>query len=211
MGHTESIQDFIGTHQLIHDQFAEAQQPLSELDKCHHFREALKSLTHIHHAIDSYLVTHPLVGQQLYRELTPMFFNKRLTSLPRQRQWDMRPMHLHQQTLKRSHRPSPHSFNLQHLPPSSTPLSSRPLPTVETDEIDPPQKRSLPPTIGRTASIMGTIATMVSTADTCQPMPSPPTNEPLPRTAHSQAPPVTASDLQERLECFHVLFRHSVT
>lgn len=70
MGHNESIQDFIGTHQLLHDQFAEAQQPLSELDKCHHFREAVKSLTHIPHAIDSYLVTHPLVGQQLYRELT---------------------------------------------------------------------------------------------------------------------------------------------
>ena len=67
---SESLQDFIGTHQLLHDQFAEAQQPLSELDKCHHFREAVKSLPHIHHAIESYLVAHPLVGQQIYRELT---------------------------------------------------------------------------------------------------------------------------------------------
>ena len=64
------LQDFIGTHQLLHDQFSEAQQPLSELDKCHHFREAVKSLPHIHHAIESYLVAHPLVGQEVYRDLT---------------------------------------------------------------------------------------------------------------------------------------------
>ena len=31
----ESIQDFIGTHQELHEQFAAAHQPLSELDKCH--------------------------------------------------------------------------------------------------------------------------------------------------------------------------------
>ena len=67
---SESLQDFIGVHQLLHDQFAEAQQPLSELDKCHYFREAVKTLPHIHHAIESYLVTHPLVGNQIYRELT---------------------------------------------------------------------------------------------------------------------------------------------
>ena len=60
----------VWTHKLLHDQFAEAQQPLSELDKCHHFRESIKSLPHIHHAIDSYMVTYPLVGQQLYHELT---------------------------------------------------------------------------------------------------------------------------------------------
>ena len=67
---SESLQDFIGVHQLLHDQFAEAQQPLSELDKCHYFREAVKTLPHIHHAIESYLVTHPLVGNQIYRDLT---------------------------------------------------------------------------------------------------------------------------------------------
>ena len=65
-----SLQDFIGTHQLIHDQFSEAQQPLSELDKCHHFREAVATFTHINHAIDSYLVAHPLVGTQNFRDLT---------------------------------------------------------------------------------------------------------------------------------------------
>lgn len=65
-----SLQDFIGTHQLLHDQFSEAQQPLSELDKCHHFREAVKTLAHINHAIDSYLVAHPLVGGQNFRALT---------------------------------------------------------------------------------------------------------------------------------------------
>ena len=70
MNASESLQDFIGVHQLLHDQFAEAQQPLSELDKCHYFREAVKTLPHIHHAIESYLVTHPLVGNQQYRELT---------------------------------------------------------------------------------------------------------------------------------------------
>ena len=65
-----SLQDFIGTHQLIHDQFSEAQQPLSELDKCHHFREAVTTFPHINHAIDSYLVARPLVGTQNYRDLT---------------------------------------------------------------------------------------------------------------------------------------------
>ena len=70
MRHTESLQDFIGTHQLLHDQFAEAQQPMSELDKCHHFREAVKSMPHIHQAIDSYLVTHPLVEQQIFQDMT---------------------------------------------------------------------------------------------------------------------------------------------
>lgn len=70
MSHNDSLQDFIGAHQLLHDQFAEAQQPLSELDKCHHFREAVKTLPHIHQAIESYLVTHPLVEQQLYRDMT---------------------------------------------------------------------------------------------------------------------------------------------
>ena len=64
------LQDLIGTHQLLHNQFAEAQQPLSELDKCHHFREAVTTFTHINHAIDSYLVAHPLVGAQNYRDLT---------------------------------------------------------------------------------------------------------------------------------------------
>ena len=33
----ESIQEFTGSHQLIHDQFAESHQPLSELDKCYHY------------------------------------------------------------------------------------------------------------------------------------------------------------------------------
>lgn len=70
MTSSESLQDFIGAHQLLHDQFSEAQQPLSELDKCHHFREAVKSSPHSHHAIESYLVAHPLIGQQVYRDLT---------------------------------------------------------------------------------------------------------------------------------------------
>lgn len=70
MTSSESLKDFIGAHQLLHDQFSEAQQPLSELDKCHHIREAVKSLPHIHHAIESYLVAHPLVGQQVCRDLT---------------------------------------------------------------------------------------------------------------------------------------------
>jgi uncharacterized protein YerC len=72
----ESLQDFIGTHQLLHDQFAEAHQPLSELDKCHHFREAIKTLPHINHAIDSYLVAHPLVEAQNYRDLTAHTVNQ---------------------------------------------------------------------------------------------------------------------------------------
>lgn len=76
MPSNESLQDFIGTHQLLHDQFAEAQQPLSELDKCHHFREAVKTLPHINHAIDSYLVAHPLVGAQNYRDLTTHTLNQ---------------------------------------------------------------------------------------------------------------------------------------
>ena len=72
----ESIQDFIGTHQEIHDQFSEAQQSLSELDKCHLFREAVKTQPHINHAIDSYLVAHPLVGGQNYRDLTAHTLNQ---------------------------------------------------------------------------------------------------------------------------------------
>ena len=55
----ESIQDFIGTHQELHEQFAATHQPLSELDKCHLFREAVQMQPHIQHAIDSYLVAHP--------------------------------------------------------------------------------------------------------------------------------------------------------
>ena len=70
MTSNEYLQDFIGTHQLLHDQFAEAHQPLSELDKCHHFREAVKTLPHIYHAIDSNLVAHQLVGKQNYQDLT---------------------------------------------------------------------------------------------------------------------------------------------
>ena len=37
------IQEFIGFQQLLHDQFAESQQPLSELDKWYHFGEAVKT------------------------------------------------------------------------------------------------------------------------------------------------------------------------
>ena len=61
------LQDLIGTHQLLHNQFAEAQQPLSELDKCHHFREAIKTLAHINYAIDSYLLNYTLsfVGNKI--------------------------------------------------------------------------------------------------------------------------------------------------
>ena len=60
----DSVQDFIGSHQLLHDQFAESNQPLSELDKCHHLREAVQTQVHVQHAIDSYLVAHPLIGDQ---------------------------------------------------------------------------------------------------------------------------------------------------
>jgi hypothetical protein len=66
----DSVQDFIGSHQLLHDQFAESNQPLSELDKCHHFREAVQTQAHVQHAIDSYLVAHPLVGDQTFITLT---------------------------------------------------------------------------------------------------------------------------------------------
>ena len=66
----DSVQDFIGVHQLLHDQFADSQQPLSELDKCHFFREAVKTQAHIQHAIDSYLVAHPLVERQLFGAVT---------------------------------------------------------------------------------------------------------------------------------------------
>jgi hypothetical protein len=69
MTHKDSLPDFIGTHQLLHAQFAESQQPLSELDKCHHFREAVKTQAHVQHAIDSYLVAHPLVGEQTFLAL----------------------------------------------------------------------------------------------------------------------------------------------
>ena len=65
-----SLQDFIERRQLIHDQFSEAQHPLSEINKCHHFREAVTTFTHINHAINSYLVAHALVGAQNYRDLT---------------------------------------------------------------------------------------------------------------------------------------------
>ena len=66
----DSVQDFIGSHQLLHDQFYESQQPLSELDKCHHFREAVRTQAHVQHAIDSYLVANPLVGEQTFLALT---------------------------------------------------------------------------------------------------------------------------------------------
>lgn len=66
----DTVQDFIGSHQLLHDQFAESNQPLSELDKCHHFREAVQTQAHVQHAIDSYLVAHPLVGDQTFVALT---------------------------------------------------------------------------------------------------------------------------------------------
>ena len=66
----DSVQDFIGSHQLLHDQFAESNQPLSELDKCHHFREAVQTQAHVQHAIDSYLVAHPLIGDQTFLALT---------------------------------------------------------------------------------------------------------------------------------------------
>lgn len=51
----ESIQDFIGTHQEIHDQFSEAQQPLSELDKCvdsartTHVTHTVHTMAHVQH------------------------------------------------------------------------------------------------------------------------------------------------------------------
>lgn len=66
----DSIQDFIRTHQELHEQFAAAHQPLSELDKCHLFREAVQKQPHIQHAIDSYLVAHPLIGEQAFLALT---------------------------------------------------------------------------------------------------------------------------------------------
>lgn len=66
----ESNQDFIGTHQELHEQFAAAHQPLSELDKCHLFREAVQTQPHIQHAIDSYLVAHTLIGEQTFLALT---------------------------------------------------------------------------------------------------------------------------------------------
>ena len=62
----ESIQDFVGTHQELHDQFAAAHQPLSGLDKRYLFREAVETQPHINHAIDFYLAAHPLVGGQNY-------------------------------------------------------------------------------------------------------------------------------------------------
>ena len=70
MTHNESVQDVVAKHQLLHAQFAESQQPLSELDKCHHFREAVKTQAHIQHTIDTYLVAHPLVGEQTFLALT---------------------------------------------------------------------------------------------------------------------------------------------
>ena len=70
MDFRESIQEFIGSHQLIHDQFAKSHQPLSELDKCYHFREAVKTQTHIQHAIESYLVATRLVSEQTFLTLT---------------------------------------------------------------------------------------------------------------------------------------------
>lgn len=70
MNSRDSIQEFIGFQQLLHDQFAESQQPLSELDKCFHFREAVKTQAHVQHAIDSYLVATPLVSEQTFVTLT---------------------------------------------------------------------------------------------------------------------------------------------
>lgn len=55
----DSIQEFIGFEQLLHDQFAESQLSLSEPDKCYHFREAVKTQAHVQHVIDSYLVATP--------------------------------------------------------------------------------------------------------------------------------------------------------
>ena len=66
----DSVQDLFGSHKLLHDQFTESQQPLSELDKCHHFREAVQTQAHVQHAIDSYLVAHLLVGDQTFLSLT---------------------------------------------------------------------------------------------------------------------------------------------
>ena len=62
----DSIQEFIGFQELLHDQFAESQQPLSELDKCYHFREAVKTQALVQRAIDSYLVATPLVSEQTF-------------------------------------------------------------------------------------------------------------------------------------------------
>lgn len=55
---------------MLHDQFAELQQSLSELDKCYHFREVVRTQAHVQHAIDSYLVTTPLVSEQTFVTLT---------------------------------------------------------------------------------------------------------------------------------------------
>ena len=70
MNSCDSIQEFIESQQLLHDQFAESQQPRSELDKCYHFREAVKTQAHVQHAIGSYLVATPLVSEQTFVTLT---------------------------------------------------------------------------------------------------------------------------------------------
>lgn len=87
MNSKDTVQDFIGAHQLLHDQFAESQQPLSELDKCHHFREAVKTQAHIQHAIDSYLVATPLVGDQTFQALTAHVLEQAQTSLLQSPPW----------------------------------------------------------------------------------------------------------------------------
>ena len=68
------------SRESIHDQFAESHQPLSELEKCYHFREAVKTQTHVQHAIGSYLVATPLVSEQTFLTLTTHIVEQAPTS-----------------------------------------------------------------------------------------------------------------------------------
>jgi hypothetical protein len=64
-----SCTEIISKHRTVHDQLRDAGQPLSDFDKCHLFREAVQGMTHIRAAIDSYLIVHPLIADQVFTTL----------------------------------------------------------------------------------------------------------------------------------------------
>ena len=63
------VSEIAAEHRLIHVQFTEANQRLSEIDKCRYIRAAIANNVAMNTAVTSYLMTHPQIIQQTFAGL----------------------------------------------------------------------------------------------------------------------------------------------
>ena len=66
---TSAFSEIAAEHRLIHVQFSEANQSLSEIDKCRYLRAAIATNIAINTAVTSYLTLHPQIIQQTFAGL----------------------------------------------------------------------------------------------------------------------------------------------